>query len=230
MPPVALLAGGLATRLRPLTGKVAKSMLEVAGEPFIAHQLRLLQRNGITRVVLCLGYLAEQIEAYVGAGTQFGLEVVYKHDGPRPCGTGGALRGALDLLGSEFLVMYGDSWLDTAYAPIVADFRASGLPALMTVFRNEGRWDRSNVWFEDGRIRLYDKHVQLPQMHHIDWGLGILRADALARRSPDAPFDLAGVYADLSRAGQLAGHEVTTRFYEIGSPEGLKETDALLRR
>jgi NDP-sugar pyrophosphorylase family protein len=230
MPPVALLAGGLATRLRPLTETVPKAMLEVAGEPFIAHQLRLLRRENIARVVICAGYLAEQISAYVGDGSRFGLSVSYKIDGPRLLGTGGALRAALDLLGDEFLVMYGDSWLDIGYAPVVEVFRASGQPALMTVFRNEGQWDASNVWFENGRIRLYSKRERLPQMRHIDWGLSMLRAEALAVRPANEPFDLAEVYSDLSRAGKLAGYEVTARFYEIGSAEGLKETDALLRQ
>jgi NDP-sugar pyrophosphorylase family protein len=229
MPPVAVLAGGLATRLRPLTGQVPKAMLEVAGEPFIAHQLRLLRRENVTHVVLCIGYLAGQIEAYVGDGSRFGLRVDYKVDGPKLLGTGGALRAALDRLGPEFLVMYGDSWLDIPYAPVVEAFRASGAPALMTVFRNDGQWDRSNVWFEDGRIRLYDKREKLPQMRHIDWGLGLVRAEALSKFPADEPFDLAEVYSELSRAGRLAGYEVTTRFYEIGSIEGLRETDALLR-
>jgi NDP-sugar pyrophosphorylase family protein len=229
MPPVALLAGGLATRLRPLTEQVPKAMLEVAGEPFIAHQLRLLRRENITRVVICSGYLASQIEDYVGDGSTFGLSVSYKIDGPKLLGTGGALRAALDQLGDEFLVMYGDSWLDIAYAPVVEAFRASGQPALMTVFRNEGQWDTSNVWYEDDRIRLYSKRERLPQMQHIDWGLGMVRAEALTARPANEPFDLAEVYSDLSRAGKVAGYEVTTRFYEIGSAEGLKETDALLR-
>lgn len=229
MPPVALLAGGLATRLRPLTETVPKAMLAVAGEPFIAHQLRLLRREGVSRVVICAGYLGEQIAAFVGDGSRFGLSVGYKMDGPRLLGTGGALRAALGELGDEFIVMYGDSWLDIAYAPVVAAFRASGQPALMTVFRNEGQWDTSNVWFEDGRIRLYSKRERLPEMRHIDWGLSVVRAEALAARPANEPFDLAEVYSDLSREGKLAGYEVTTRFYEIGSAEGLKETDALLK-
>src|SRR5437588_663963 len=174
MPPVALLAGGLAMRLRPRTERVPKAMLEVAGEPFIAHQLRLLRRENVTRVVICAGYLAEQIAAFVGDGGHFGLSVEYSIDGPRLLGTGGAVRAALDKLGEEFLVMYGDSWLDTAYAPVVEAFREGGQPALMTVFRNDGRWDASNVWFEDGRIRLYSKRERLPQMQHIDWGLSMI--------------------------------------------------------
>src|SRR5947208_5467977 len=138
MPPLALLAGGLATRLGDLTKQVPKAMLEVAGEPFIAHQLRLLRRERVPRVVICAGYLAEQIQAYVGNGSRFGISVTYKLDGPKLLGTGGALRAALDQLGSEFLVMYGDSWLDIPYAPVVEAFRSSGQRALMTVFRNQG--------------------------------------------------------------------------------------------
>ena len=229
MPPLALLAGGLATRMRPLTDLRPKAMLDVAGEPFIAHQLRLVRREGIDRVVLCVGYKWEMIRDFVGNGERFGVEVIYRVDGPKLLGTGGALRKALPDLGSEFIVMYGDSWLDTAYAPIVDAFRASGKSALMTVFRNRGQWDHSNVWFENGQLRSYNKKNILPQMQHIDWGLGILKAPAIASWPPDEPFDLADVYSELARNHDLVGFEVNKRFYEIGSVEGLKETDALLR-
>jgi len=201
----------------------------VADEPFIAHQLRLFRREGIRRVVLCVGYKWQMIQDYVGDGSKFGLDVVYSVDGPKLLGTGGALRNALPHLGPEMLVMYGDSWLDIAFAPIVEAFRASGKPALMTVFRNEGQWDTSNVWYENGIIRRYDKQRRLPEMRHIDWGLGLIKAAALMVKPADTAFDLAGVYTDLSSQGQLAGYEVTTRFYEIGSPAGLHETDLLLR-
>ena len=230
MPALALLTGGLATRLRPHTLKVPKALINVAGEPFIAHQLRLLRRERVSRVVLCLGYLGEQIEAFVGDGSQFGVAVDYCYDGPKFLGTGGALRNALPHLGPEFLVMYGDTWLDTAFAPIVAAFYNSGKPALMTVFRNEGRWDVSNVWYENGVIQRYDKVERVPQMQHIDWGLSVVKANLLARQPADTSFDLAKIYAELSRRDQLAGYEVTTRFYEIGSPNGLCETDELLRK
>lgn len=229
MPPLALLAGGMATRMRPLTEKVPKALLEVAGEPFIAHQLRLFRREGITRVVLCVGYKWEMIQDFVGDGTKFGLEVIYSVDGPKLLGTGGALRHALPHLGPELLVMYGDSWLDVPFAPIVQSFRQSGKPALMTVFRNDGQWDTSNVWYENGVIRRYDKRERLPEMRYIDWGLGLVKAGILAAKPADTAFDLAEIYTDLSRNGQLAGYEVTTRFYEIGSMAGLQETDALLR-
>jgi NDP-sugar pyrophosphorylase family protein len=229
MPSLALLAGGLATRLQPITLTIPKAMVEVAGEPFIAHQLRLLHRENIAHVVLCVGYLADQIKDFVGNGSRFGLSVDYNLDGPKLLGTGGALKASLGKLGKEFLVMYGDSWLDTSYAPVVDAFRASHKPALMTVFRNEGRWDTSNVWFEDGVIRRYDKRERIPEMRYIDWGLGVLRAEVIARKPAATAFDLADLYAELARTGDLAGYEVTTRFYEIGSPEGLRETDTLLR-
>jgi NDP-sugar pyrophosphorylase family protein len=229
MPPLVLLAGGLATRMRPLTEQVPKALLEVAGEPFIAHQLRLLQRQGIRRVVVCIGYKGEMIEDFVGDGRAFGLDVLFRADGPTLLGTGGAIRKVLPDLGDEFLVMYGDSWLDIDFTPVVEAFRASAKPALMTVFRNDGQWDKSNVWFENGRLVSYDKRNIVPQMHHIDWGLSVLSASALLARPADTAFDLADVFTELSQAGQLAGFEVSTRFYEIGSMDGLRETDALLR-
>lgn len=229
MPPLALLAGGLATRLRPLTEKVPKSLIRVAGEPFIAHQLRLLRRERVVRVVLCVGHLGEQIEAFVKDGGRFGVAVEYCYDGSNLLGTGGALRNALSRLGPEFLVMYGDSWLDTAFAPILEAFRASGKSALITVYRNDDRWDKSNVWFENGRIVVYDKHDRLLQMRHIDWGLSVIKADVLSYRPVDTPLDLATVYAELSRKNDLAAYEIATRFYEIGSAEGLGEIESLFR-
>jgi NDP-sugar pyrophosphorylase family protein len=229
MPSLALLAGGLATRLRPLTEQVPKAMIEVGGQPFIAHQLHLLRRERVRRVVLCLGYLGQQIEAFVGDGRQFGVSVEYCYDGRHLLGTGGALRLALDRLGAEFLVMYGDSWLDAQFASVVDAFHTSGKSALMTVYRNSDQWDRSNIWFEDGQIRVYDKKNRLPQMHYIDWGLSMTKAAVIAARSAGAAFDLAEVYRQLAQKGDLGGYEIATRFYEIGSAEGLRETDLLLR-
>jgi NDP-sugar pyrophosphorylase family protein len=229
LPPLAILAGGVATRLRPLSEKIPKAMIEVGGKPFIAHQLHLLRRERISRVVLCVGYLGEQIEAFVGDGSRFGVCVEYCYDGPSLLGTGGALRRALDRLGPEFLVMYGDSWLDTSFAPVVEVFHASGKPALIAVYRNLDRWDTSNVWFENGRIVAYDKTSRLPQMHYIDWGLCMMKADVIAGFPVQTAFDLAEVYGALARKGDLGGYEMEKRFYEIGSPEGLRETDLLLR-
>ena len=229
MPPLALLAGGMATRLRPVTASIPKSMVEVAGEPFISHQLRLLVREGITDVVICCGYLGDQIIDFVGDGARFGCRVRYSSDGDRPLGTGGALRRALPLLGECFLVIYGDSYLEVNFREVFDAFRHSRKPALMTVFRNVGRWDTSNVEFVNGVIRRYDKVNRNPAMLHIDYGLGVLDAGAMRLHPADQAFDLADHYRDLVSRGLLAGYEVHQRFYEIGSPAGLAETDAYLR-
>jgi NDP-sugar pyrophosphorylase family protein len=227
--PVAILAGGLATRLRPLTEKVPKLLLEVAGEPFFSHQLRLLQKAGLARIVLCVGHLGEMIVDHYGDGRSWGMQIDYSFDGPKLLGTGGALIRALPLLGDAFYVLYGDSYLPIDYLAVGRAFRASGRPGLMTVYENRGQYDSSNVWFEGGKIRVYDKKKQLPQMRYIDYGLGLLHADVLRAWPRDAVVDLADVYGRLVATGELAGYEVSQRFYEIGSPAGLKELDALLR-
>lgn len=226
--PVAILAGGLATRMRPVAERIPKALFEVAGQPFIEHQLTLLQHQGIDRVVLCVGHLGEMIEAHIGDGARFGLKVAYSFDGERLLGTGGALRRALPMLGKQFFVLYGDSYLDISYAPVQAAYRQSGLPALMTVFRNEGRWDTSNVLFDGKHVARHDKRHPSKDMKFIDYGLGILSSDLL-RGSEDEAFDLSDVYAGLAREGRLAGFEATKRFYEIGTPSGLAETDNYLR-
>jgi len=230
MLPLALLAGGLATRLDAVAAGRPKSLLPVAGEPFIAHQLRLLRRQGITRVVLCLGHLGSMIEAFVGDGSAFGLSVVCQFDGDTLLGTAGALRQALPLLGERFLVLYGDSYLDIPFAPVQKAFERGEAPALMTVLRNEGRWDNSNVVFDGTRIICHDKRVRDPRMHYIDYGLSVASAEVFAALSAGQAFDLADVYGSLARQGRLAGYEVFRRFYEIGTPEGLADTDAFLRR
>jgi NDP-sugar pyrophosphorylase family protein len=227
--PVAILAGGLATRLRPITEKVPKLLVEVAKEPFFSHQLRLLRQAGIKHIVLCVGYLGEQIVEHYGDGAKWGLHIEYSFDGPKLLGTGGALIRALPRLGDTFYVLYGDSYLPIDYVSVGRSFLGSDKQGLMTVFENCGQYDASNVWFEDGRIRLYDKKNKVPQMRHIDYGLGVLRASALANWPRETAVELADVYNQLVEAGQLMGYEINQRFYEIGSPEGLNELDQLLR-
>lgn len=226
--PVAILAGGLATRLRPATEKIPKALVPVAEEPFLVHQLRLLHSAGLRQVVICAGYLGEMIEAKFGKGARFQMEIAYSFDGPRLLGTGGALKQSLPLLGERFFVLYGDSYLPIDYGSVARTFLDAGKPALMTVFKNDGRWDTSNVWFEEGRIRLYDKTSRTSKMRHIDYGLGILSREALSEWKAAEAFDLASLYRLLIARNELAGCEVTQRFYEIGSPEGLAELDALL--
>jgi NDP-sugar pyrophosphorylase family protein len=226
--PVAILAGGLATRMHPLTERIPKALLEIAGRPFIEHQLALLRREGVERVVLCVGFLGEMIEASVGDGAQFGLSVSYSFDGERLLGTGGALRRALPLLGPHFFVLYGDSYLDIEYGPVQAAYRQSGRPALMTVLRNEGRWDTSNVVFDGKRVVRYDKRHPGADMSYIDYGLSILDRNVIDAAEGQV-FDLSDLYTSLARDNRLAGFEVTKRFYEIGTPSGLSEAEGYLR-
>lgn len=228
--PVAILAGGLAARLRPLTTTIPKALVEVNGEPFIAHQLRLLRASGITRVVVCAGYLGAMIQEYVGDGEEFGVQVQFAFDGPRLLGTAGALRHALPLLGEVFFVLYGDSYLPCDYRAIQTAFEQSGRLALMTVFPNDGRWDRSNVECIDGRILVYDKHRPTPQMRHIDYGLGVFHRTAFAAVPETQFYDLATLYQELLARGKLAAYEVEQRFYEIGSFAGLEETRQYLAK
>lgn len=227
---VAILAGGLATRLRPITDKVPKALVEINGEPFIAHQLRLLQSKGIRRIVLCLGYRGEMVREFVGDGRTFGVAVDYSFDGPVLRGTAGAIHEALPLLDDAFFVLYGDSYLPCDYAAVEGAFRQSARMALMTVFRNEGRWDASNVEFSGGRILTYDKKNRNPRMHHIDYGLGAFERRAFANIAPGEVYDLAALYAELLAQNELAAWEAKQRFYEIGSAEGMQELAKVLRR
>jgi len=204
-------------------------MVPVAGEPFIAHQLRLLAGQGIQEVVICCGFLGEQIEDYVRDGAAFGCAVRYSYDGSTLRGTGGAIKNALPSLGEHFFVMYGDSYLPIKFRLVYEISLSFGTIGMMTVFHNENRWDRSNVDFRDGRIRNYDKVKITPHMQYIDYGLGILKPGAFERFGKDEVFDLSRVYGDLVEAGQLGGFEVKQRFYEIGTPSGLRETDEMLR-
>lgn len=225
----AILCGGLGTRLYPVTQRIPKALVEVAGEPFIGHQLRSLKAGGIQKVVLCVGQYGEMVRDYVGDGKRFGVEAEYSVDGPRLLGTAGALKQAIHLLGWEFFVTYGDSYLLCDYQAVARSFRTAGKPALMTVFPNEGRWDRSNVEMSDvGTIRVYDKKNATPGMRHIDYGLGVFQAAAFDRVPAGTPFDLAELYQQLLAEGQLSAYEVKERFYEVGSFEGIKELTAVL--
>ena len=228
LPPAAILCGGIATRLRTVSEGRPKSLIKVAGEPFIAHQLRLLQQRGISRVVLCVGFLGEEIASFVADGTAFGLTVEYSQDGKVLRGTGGALRNALPLLGASFFVLYGDSFVDVDLNAYVQQLSRGDAKAVMGVFRNENRWDKSNVALADGFVDRYDKSATGAEFEYIDCGLSLFKAQALKILSTPDPLDLAEIYATLTHKRLLAAHVVERRFYEIGSPVGLAETEAYL--
>jgi NDP-sugar pyrophosphorylase family protein len=236
--PVAILAGGLATRLRPITEKIPKSLVPVAGRPFLAHQLEMLHARGLRHAVLCIGFLGEMIQREFG-NEACGIKLDYSFDSPRHSeataggekllGTGGAIKRALPKLGEEFFVLYGDSYLPVDYAPVAEFFHNSGKLGLMTVYRNDGKYDTSNVVFRDGEIVVYDKKAKLPEMRHIDYGLTMFKSSVFDAYAADQIFDLAEVMGKLVRERQLAGYEVPERFYEMGSPAGLAELESILK-
>jgi N-acetyl-alpha-D-muramate 1-phosphate uridylyltransferase len=225
MPPVVILAGGVATRLRPITETIPKALLTVAEKPFIAHQLLLLKKNGIKRIVICSGYLSQQIEDFVGDGSQFGLSVAFSVDGEKLLGTGGAVKKALPLLEEEFFVMYGDSYLTVDFKDVYDSFRKSSSMGLMTVFKNDNAWDSSNIVFKDGKIITYDKKNKIAGMDYIDYGLGILKKPVFKAMADRDVFDLSELYQDIISKKQMCGYVVPERFYEIGKLSGLEETE-----
>jgi NDP-sugar pyrophosphorylase family protein len=227
LPPVCILAGGMGTRLGERVRDTPKPLIAVAGEPFLLHQLRLLASCGARDVVLCVGYLGELIQECVGA-ERFGLRISYSFDAPGLDGTLGAIRRARELLGERFFVLYGDTYLRIDYAAVAEAWRTSGLPAVMTVLHNEGRWDTSNVVYAGGRVVAYDKRVPRQEMLWIDYGLGGLEQRALDLAVPGTR-ELSDLYGLLAAEGLLYGFEASERFYEIGTPEALADSDAFLR-
>jgi len=228
MYPVAILAGGLAKRLHPITQNLPKSLVTVAGKPFIWWQLHYLRQQQIQQVVLCTGHMGEMIQQVVQHGQEFGLHVQYSPDGPALRGTGGAIKNALPLLGERFFVLYGDSFLPIDFAAVQQAYESDQSAALMTVLRNQDQWDKSNVIFENGALKDYNKHTPRPEMTHIDYGLAILTAKIFESNAGISAFDLADMYEKLAQNKELKGYEVFERFYEIGSHQGLKETEEFL--
>lgn len=227
--PVIILAGGLATRMRPITEKTPKSMLEVSGRPFIYHQLKLLEKKGISEVVLCLGYLGKQVEGYIQGINEFHMNIRYSYDGEIQLGTGGALKKATQNMETPFFVLYGDSYLDIDYEAVQSAYIMGGQPALMTVYKNTDLYDKSNVLYIDRKVIKYDKRKPTSEMMYIDYGLGIMQKEILSDACYGSSFDLADVYAKLCQTGNLTGYEIYKRFYEIGSFEGLADLERYMK-
>jgi len=230
MLPVVILAGGQATRLYPVTKTIPKSLVTVAGRPFIDHQVALLRENGVTEIILCVGNLGKMIESHVGDGARFGCSIRYSYDGDRLLGTGGAIKKACAFLPESFMVLYGDSYLDIPMREVEECFFAAGLPALMTVYRNRGAFDASNIVLRNGRVVRYEKNVRDPAMEYIDYGLIVVRREVFDPYPADEPFDLSEVLSRLAAAGSVAACETRRRFYEIGSPRGIEETEEYIRK
>jgi len=212
--------------MQKIAGDLPKSLIPIEKKPFLHYQLTWLGRQGISDVVMCTGYGADQIERYAKDGRAWGLTLRYVNEGDRQLGTGGALRLALDkgCLQAEFAVIYGDSFLPIDFSPLWAYFQSRKEPALMVVLKNDGRWDKSNVNFDGQKVTRYDKRQGDPGMRFIDYGLNFLRSAVVQKEFPaQGAYDLADCFHTLSERGDLAGYEVKNRFYEIGSPQGLKD-------
>jgi N-acetyl-alpha-D-muramate 1-phosphate uridylyltransferase len=229
MLPVVILAGGLATRLYPVTRMIPKALITVAGRPFIDHQLALLKENGVTQVVLCVGNLGTHIEEFVEDGSRWGMEVQYSYDGDVLLGTGGAIKKAAGRLPDAFMILYGDSYLDISFEPVVQRFYTANLPILMTVYKNRNALDISNILMKDSRIVKYDKKDRDSAMEYIDYGLIVIRKEIFDSYHFHEPFDLSLVLSQSVAAGRVASFEVEQRFYEIGSIQGIKETEDYIR-
>jgi len=229
IPDVAILAGGLATRLGDIAKAIPKSLLEIAGRPFLFHQFDLLEKEGVRKVVICAGHLAGRISEAVSAGRPWSFDVGFSIDGPALLGTGGAIIQALDKLSDPFFVIYGDSYLPVSLFAAADAFPPEAL-SLMAVFKNDGRFDKSNVYFESGRILVYNKKKPTTAMRHIDYGLNIFRKAAFDEAPRKEAFDLSDLQTQLARRGKLAGWESAERFCEIGSKAGLEELRKMLSK
>ena len=229
MLPVVILSGGLATRLYPVTRTIPKALIPINGRPFIDHQLALLKEKGVTQVVLCVGNLGTRIEEFVGDGSQWGMKVQYSYDGDVLLGTGGAIKKAAGTLPDAFMILYGDSYLDIDFKPVVQRFYADNLPVLMTVYRNRNALDASNILMTDGRILKYTKNDSDPAMEYIDYGLILIRKEIFDAYPSQKPFELSLILSRSVDTGLVTPYEVEQRFYEIGSLQGIKETEDYIR-
>ena len=221
--PVLILAGGLATRLKPISEHIPKSLIEISGLPFIAHQINYLYLQGVKEVVICAGYLGEKIQSVIGYGSNFKLNISYSFDGPKLLGTGGALKKAAKNLKTPFFVLYGDSFLPVDYKKIENFYLTCQNKALMTIYKNDNQWDISNVYFKNGELLEYNKINPTKKMEYIDYGLSILSPSVFQLYENRDDFDLSDLYYKLSKNNLLAGFEVKTRFYEIGSLKGIED-------
>lgn len=226
---IVILAGGLATRLRPLTENIPKSLLDISGKPFISYQLDYIKSQKIKNVVICSGFLGNKIKNFIGDGLQYNLSIKYSFDGETLLGTGGALKKAINLLPNNFFVIYGDSFLPINFEEIKKFYFDNKIENLITIYKNNNRFDKSNIFFKDNRIVNYDKIKNFQDMQYIDYGLSILSKSSLQKYHNKKKFDLGDLFKSLSVENKLYGLEVFKRFYEIGSYEGIKETNKFLK-
>ena len=220
---VVILAGGLATRLRPLTNTIPKSLVEICDKPFLEYQLDFLEAGEIEDVVLCVSHQGKKIEEYFGNGRKFGLNIRYSYEKKGLLGTAGALKNAEHLLRDKFFVMYGDSYLFLDFVSVMSYFNELNKLGLMVVYKNYDRYDRSNVVVEGSLVKHYSKKEKTKDMIYIDYGASIFRKKALELVPPNQVYSLEEFLDQLIEQEELLAYEVNKRFHQIGSPEGLEE-------
>lgn len=226
LPSVAILCGGRATRLYPLTTDYPKSLVLIRGEPFLAHQLRLLRKNGVRHIVLCIGVQGKMIKDFAGNGEKFGLQIDYVEDGEVLKGTGGALLQAMPFLSDPFFVMYGDSYLLCDWQKMWLDYQSKKSSAMMSIFKNSNQWDVSNAALLDDGLVYYNKRNIRADMQYIDYGLLLCNKSSFV--GYDAQFDLADLLQRLSEQKKLSAHVVSERFYEVGSFSGMHDLEKFI--
>ena len=225
---VAILAGGLATRLGDLTRNQPKSLVKVFGKPFLGYQLELLAKGGIRDIVLCTGHMGEQIESQFGNGKKYGVTIAYSLE-DKPLGTAGALKRAEPLLDDPFFTMYGDSYLFLDFRAVIRYFKSLDKLALMTVYENHDRYDRSNTVIEGNLVKRYSKKERTEDMVYIDYGANIFRKEVLRMIPENQFYSLEDLFVRLIEMGELLAFEVKQRFHEIGSPQGLKAFEKYIK-
>jgi len=228
---VVILAGGKGTRIQSIARDIPKALIPVSGRPFIEHQFELLLRSDIRDILLCIGHLGDQIAAHVGDGAKWGMKVQYAFEDPKALmGTGGALLNGFEMLEDKFFVLYGDSYLPIDYRGMLNAFERAGTPAMMSVYRNLGQYDTSNVRVKGDRVVLYSKSAKPEEVDYIDYGLTAYKKSLIAEyKSAPIPLDLEKILRDQVAKGCLSAYEVKERFYEIGKPSGLAELEDYLK-
>jgi len=220
---IVILCGGLATRLRSLTEKIPKSMIDINGKPFLEYQLELLKKNGIFDMIFCIGHKGEQIENYFRDGSRFGVKIRYSREKDKLLGTGGALKKAENLLDKVFLVIYGDSYLPFNFKAAIDYFNEFEKLGLMVVYKNQSQYEKSNVLIKDNLVKQYNKENPIKEMEYIDYGVSIFRKKVLELLPENTRCDLSQTYLSLIKKNQLLAFESKIRFYEVGSFEGIEE-------
>ena len=220
---IVILCGGLATRLRPVTEKIPKSMIKIEGKLFLEYQLNLLKKNNIFDMIFCIGDKGEQIEDYFGNGSRFGIKIEYSREKEELLGTGGALKQAESLLDEVFLVIYGDSYLPFNFKVAIDYFNKFNKLGLMTVYKNQDLSGGNNVVVKDNLVKQYNKENPREEMGYIDYGVSIFRKKALEFLPENTHCDLSQLHLSLIKKDQLLAFESKIRFYEVGSFSGIEE-------